>query len=70
MTCPTDTAIYRYFVVVLNKTIFLLALVGYEMIIANSYPIGVPYLVKSKRHLFTEISKEVTCLYGHSKRPR
>ena len=28
----------RYFVGVFNKTIFPLALVGYEMIIANSYP--------------------------------
>ena len=27
-----------YFVDVFNKTIFPLALVGYEMIIANSYP--------------------------------
>ena len=28
----------RYFVGVFNKTIILLALVGYEKIIANSYP--------------------------------
>ena len=28
----------RYFVGIFNKTIFPLALVGYEMIIANSYP--------------------------------
>ena len=28
----------RYFVGVFNKTIIPLALVGYEMIIANSYP--------------------------------
>ena len=44
----------RYFVDVINKTIILLTLVGYEMIIANSYPtprhgIIVKYTVKIKK---------------------
>ena len=29
---------YQYYLIVFNKTIIPLALVGYEMIIANSYP--------------------------------
>ena len=45
---------FLYFVGIFNKTIILLALVGYEMIIANSYPmptrgIIVKYTVKIKK---------------------
>ena len=56
----------RYFVGVFNKTIIPLALVGYETIIANSYPtrtrgIVVKYMhytagTKSTVHLFFSIS--------------
>ena len=52
----------RYFVGVFNKTIILLALVGYEMIIANSYPthargIIVDYLKTTRALSATEFAK-------------
>ena len=53
---------FRYFVGVFNKTIIPLALVGYEMIIANSYPTRARGIIvnyaKTMRALFaTEFAK-------------
>ena len=56
------------FVGVFNKTMILLALVGYEMIIANSYPtrtrgIIVKYTAKHYKDHFPEKDRDLTiCL--------
>ena len=57
-----------WFLGVFNKTIILLALVGYEMIIANSYPtrtrgIIVKYTAKHYKDHFPEKDRDLTiCL--------